>query len=59
VRSSSRPSGAARSNVFTTPNCCTQRNIIEFRRVAACYDKLLATLVGFVKLAAIAIWPNS
>jgi len=41
-----------------------QRNIIErffnklkhFRRVATRYDKLLANFMGFVKLAAIAIW---
>ena len=41
-----------------------ERNIIErffnklkqFRRVATRYDKLLANLMGFVKLAAIAIW---
>jgi putative transposase len=40
------------------------RNLIErffsklkqFRRVATRYDKLLATFMGFVKLAAIAIW---
>ncbi|MGU3400904.1 transposase [Brucellaceae bacterium D45D] len=28
----------------------------QFRRVATRYDKLLANLMGFVKLAAIAIW---
>lgn len=41
-----------------------QRNVIErffnklkqFRRVATRYDKLLANFMGFVKLAAIAIW---
>lgn len=41
-----------------------QRNLIErffnklkqFRRVATRYDKLLANFMGFVKLAAIAIW---
>ena len=41
-----------------------KRNIIErvfnklkqFRRVATRYDKLLANSMGFVKLAAIAIW---
>ena len=41
-----------------------ERNIIErffnklkqFRRVATRYDKLLANFMGFVKLAAIAIW---
>ena len=46
-----------------TPNP-TRRNIIErffnklkqFRRVATRYDKLLANFMGFVKLAAIAIW---
>ena len=43
---------------------CRERNIIErffnklkqFRRVATRYDKLLANFMGFVKLAAIAIW---
>jgi len=41
-----------------------ERNIIErffnklkqFRRIATRYDKLLANFMGFVKLAAIAIW---
>ena len=41
-----------------------ERNIVErffnrlkqFRRVATRYDKLLANFMGFVKLAAIAIW---
>jgi putative transposase len=28
----------------------------QFRRVATRYDKLLANFMGFVKLAAIAIW---
>ncbi len=28
----------------------------QFRRVATRYDKLLANLMGFVKLAAIALW---
>ena len=43
-----------------------ERNLIErffnklkqFRRVATRYDKLLANFMGFVKLAAIAIWPR-
>lgn len=29
---------------------------LAFRRVATRYDKLLANFVGFVKLAAIALW---
>jgi putative transposase len=41
-----------------------ERNVIErffnklkqFRRVATRYDKLLANFMGFVKLAAIAVW---
>jgi len=41
-----------------------ERNLIErffnklkhFRRIATRYDKLLANFMGFVKLAAIAIW---
>src|SRR5271170_4794610 len=45
-------------------NLYKERNIIErffnklkqFRRVATRYDKLLANFMGFVKLAAIAIW---
>lgn len=52
-----------------TPRNCDfalykERNLIErffnklkqFRRVATRYDKLLANFMGFVKLAAIAIW---
>jgi putative transposase len=31
----------------------------QFRRVATRYDKLLANFMGFVKLAAIAIWLKS
>lgn len=31
----------------------------QFRRVVTRYDKLLANFIGFVKLAAIAIWLNS
>jgi putative transposase len=46
------------------PELYKERNIIErffnklkqFRRVATRYDKLLANFMGFVKLAAIAIW---
>lgn len=45
-------------------NLYIQRNLIErffnklkqFRRVATRYDKLLANFMGFVKIAAIAIW---
>lgn len=41
-----------------------QRNLIErffnklkqFRRIATRYDKLLANFLGFVKIAAVAIW---
>ena len=41
-----------------------ERNLIErffnklkqFRRIATRYDKLLVNFIGFVKLAAIAIW---
>jgi putative transposase len=41
-----------------------QRNLVErffcklkhFRRVATRYDKLLANFLGFVKLAAVALW---
>ena len=44
-----------------------ERNIIErffnklkqFRRVATRYDKLLVNFMGFVKLAAIAIWSKT
>jgi putative transposase len=64
VRSSSRPSGAARSKRPYDAELYTERNIIErffnklkqFRRVATRYDKLLITFMGFVKLVAIAIW---
>jgi putative transposase len=46
------------------PDLYKERNRIErffnklkqFRRVATRYDKLLANFMGFVKLAAIAIW---
>ena len=46
------------------PELYKERNLIErffnklkqFRRVATRYDKLLANFMGFVKLAAIAIW---
>jgi putative transposase len=46
------------------PQLYRERNLIErffnklkqFRRVATRYDKLLANFMGFVKLAAIAIW---
>ncbi len=30
--------------------------INQLRRVGTCYDKLLANFMGFVNLAAIAIW---
>ena len=56
-----------RNRTFKRPydaELCKERNIIErffnklkqFRRVATRYDKLLANFMGFVKLAAIAIW---
>ena len=32
------------------------RKLKQFRRVATRYDKLLINFMGFVKLAAIAIW---
>jgi putative transposase len=46
------------------PELYKERNLIErffnklkqFRRVATRYDKLLANFMGFVKIAAIAIW---
>ena len=46
------------------PALYRERNLVErffsklkqFRRVATRYDKLLANFMGFVKLAAIAIW---
>jgi len=49
---------------FRGPLHYKERNIIErffnklkqFRRVATRYDKLLVNFMGFVKLAAIAIW---
>ena len=52
------------SNVAYDAELYKERNIIErffnklkqFRRVATRYDKLLANFMGFVKLAAIAIW---
>jgi putative transposase len=35
---------------------CFFSKLKQFRRVATRYDKLLANFMGFVKLAAIAIW---
>ena len=35
---------------------CFFAKLKQFRRVATRYDKLLANFMGFVKLAAIAIW---
>jgi putative transposase len=59
--------GFKRNRTFKRPydtELYKERNIIErffnklkqFRRVATRYDKLLANFMGFVKLAAIAIW---
>ena len=56
-----------RSRTFKRPydtELYKERNLIErffnklkqFRRIATRYDKLLANFMGFVKLAAIAIW---
>jgi transposase len=63
ARSSSRQSATGPSNPYDA-DLYKERNIIErffnklkqFRRVATRYDKLLANFMGFVKLAAIAIW---
>ena len=46
------------------PELYRRRNLVErffcklkqFRRVATRYDKLLVNFMGFVKLAAVAIW---
>lgn len=59
------PFNRSRAGVSThDPDLYKERNLIErffnklkqFRRVATRYDKLLANFMGFVKLAAIAIW---
>ncbi|RWK70276.1 MAG: hypothetical protein EOR50_33940 [Mesorhizobium sp.] len=58
------PSATGRSSAITMPSFYKERNPIErffnklkqFRRVATRYDKLLNNFMGFVKLAAIAIW---
>jgi len=61
------PQGQARLRRRSLPGAQhhhQERNIIErffnelkqFRRVATRYDKLLVNFMGFVKLAAIAIW---
>jgi putative transposase len=63
-RSSSHPSATARSSGPYDTDLYKERNRIErffnklkpFRRVATRYDKLLANIMGFGKLAAIAIW---
>jgi transposase len=63
-RSSSRRSETAKIRRSYDIDLYKERNIIErfsnklkqFRRVATRYDKLLANFMGFVKLAAIAIW---
>jgi putative transposase len=59
-----RPSGTARSSVPMTPSStrsatslsASSNKLKQFRRLATRYDKLLANFMGFVKLAAIAIW---
>ncbi len=68
VASGAQPVIPAKSN-RTNPQPCDmelykQRNLVErffnklkhFRRVATRYDKLLANFLGFVKLAAVALW---
>ena len=58
------PKANRRSKPYFSTWLYRQRNLIErffsklkhFRRVATRYDKLLANFMGFVKLAAIAIW---
>ena len=67
AKSSSRQSATGPSNGPYDADLYKERNIIErffnklkqFRRVATRYDKLLANFMGFVKLAAIAIWLKS
>jgi transposase len=63
-RPSSRPSATEGVQRDYDIDLYKERNRIErffsklkqFRRVATRYDKLLANFMGFVKLAAIAIW---
>lgn len=59
------PFNRSRAGVSThDPDLYKERNLIErffnklkqFRRVATRYDKLIVNFMGFVKLAAIAIW---
>ena len=64
ARSSYRRNETASFKRPYDPDLYKERNIIErffnklkqFRRVATRYDKLLVNFMGFVKLAAIAIW---
>lgn len=68
IQSGAQPVIPPKSN-RTHPQSCDrqlykQRNLVErffcklkhFRRVATRYDKLLANFLGFVKLAAVALW---
>jgi len=71
LQSGAQPVIPPKSN-RTNPQPCDlelykQRNLVErffcklkhFRRVATRYDKLLANFLGFVKLAAVALWLRS
>jgi transposase len=59
-----RQNATGPSNAPTTPTSTRSatsatrffNKLKQFRRVATRYDKLLANFMGFVKLAAIAIW---
>jgi putative transposase len=46
------------ADLYKEPNIIERffNKLKQFRRVATRYDKLLANFMGFVKLAAIAIW---
>jgi putative transposase len=46
------------AELYEEPNVMERffNKLKQFRRVATRYDKLLANFMGFVKLAAIAIW---
>jgi putative transposase len=46
------------TDLYKERNCIERffNKLKQFRRVATRYDKLLANFMGFVKLAAIAIW---
>ena len=56
----SAAASAARTDIYKEPNRVGRffNKLKHFRRVATRYDKLLASFMGFVTIAAIAILPR-